>query len=601
MSAMQVHLLGKPCVIRDDGPAVPPRGRKAWALLAYLLLSEGSHTRQHLASLLFAEAEDPLGALRWNLAELRHLLGVGPEAAPGTTLVLPHGTLLDTEVVSSGDWSQALRMPGLGKELLEGMSFATSPPFEAWLAAERSRLAAAGEAVLSEAVLDHIAAGNFESAAELAARLLQLNPLDENHHALLIRSLAAGGRHEAARRQARACEDLFERELGIRPTAMLADALRARPVLTAPTSVSPVAAARVQLEAGEAAIRAGAVRAGLECLRRAVSESAECGDGRLLAEALVSLGGALIHAAQGRDQEGKAVLHEALNRARAADARPLLAQACRELAYVDVNLGRPQRAELWLQRAEDWAAGDASELASIYGNRGKSLSDRGHYEEGLSWLERSLELAGRAGDRAQVAWSLSLVGRGHLLRRELEAAEETITECISISRSLAWNAFLPWPELLLGELYLVQGRSGPALQAFEHALALGRQLEDVCWQTGGMRGLALVAAAGGREDAALGLLEEARARWASRPDTYVWVYAAVLDTQAGLLSGRGPAQALPVIDRLAELSARTGMDEFLVRAHLHRGRLGDSSALESARLLARSVDNPALMEALEGQ
>jgi hypothetical protein len=37
----------------------------------------------------------------------------------------------------------------------------------------------------------------------------------------------------------------------------------------------------------------------------------------------------------------------------------------------------------------------------------------------------------------------------------------------------------------------------------------------------------------------------------------------------------------------------------VVRAHVHRGRLGDSRSLASARLLAAEIDNPAL-DALVG-
>jgi len=123
----------------------------------------------------------------------------------------------------------------------------------------------------------------------------------------------------------------------------------------------------------------GAVAAGLECLRRAVSEAADCGDMPLLAQALVWLGGGLISAAQSRDQEAAAVLHEALNRARAVDARHRSPRPARSWLTSMSNLGRPQRAQLWLWRAEQWAGDDAAELASIQGNRGRSLADQGHH------------------------------------------------------------------------------------------------------------------------------------------------------------------------------------------------------------------------------
>ena len=76
--ATEVQLLGPPLVTRDGVVYAAPRGRKVWALLAYLALSEQAPTRQLLIDLLFPEAEDPADALRWNLSELRRLLG-GPD------------------------------------------------------------------------------------------------------------------------------------------------------------------------------------------------------------------------------------------------------------------------------------------------------------------------------------------------------------------------------------------------------------------------------------------------------------------------------------------------------------------------------------------
>jgi hypothetical protein len=69
-TALAIHLLGKPTVVRDGRLVLPPKGRKVWALLAYLVSSDRVTSRQQLARLLFDEADDPLGALRWNLAQL---------------------------------------------------------------------------------------------------------------------------------------------------------------------------------------------------------------------------------------------------------------------------------------------------------------------------------------------------------------------------------------------------------------------------------------------------------------------------------------------------------------------------------------------------
>ncbi|HXF71012.1 MAG TPA: SARP family transcriptional regulator, partial [Actinomycetota bacterium] len=94
--ALAIHLLGEPKVLADGVPRPPPRGRKVWGLLAYLLLSGRPAPREDLARLLFGEADDPLGALRWNLAELRRLLGL-PDGLQGSPieLALPAGTFVD--------------------------------------------------------------------------------------------------------------------------------------------------------------------------------------------------------------------------------------------------------------------------------------------------------------------------------------------------------------------------------------------------------------------------------------------------------------------------------------------------------------------------
>ena len=84
--AIAVHLLGPPLLIRDEVVYATPRGRKVWALLAYLALSHGSPSRQQLIDLLFTDAEDPAGTLRWNLSELRRLLG-GPDTVGSGNVV----------------------------------------------------------------------------------------------------------------------------------------------------------------------------------------------------------------------------------------------------------------------------------------------------------------------------------------------------------------------------------------------------------------------------------------------------------------------------------------------------------------------------------
>ena len=131
-AGLSIQLLGRPALEVDGADGYRFRSRKSWALLTYLILSERPQTRAQLASLLFAEAEDPLGALRWCLAEIRRGLGPGGvlDGDP-VEVALPVGTQVDVEVLVHGHWREAVELPGLGAELLEGLGVENAAPFEA--------------------------------------------------------------------------------------------------------------------------------------------------------------------------------------------------------------------------------------------------------------------------------------------------------------------------------------------------------------------------------------------------------------------------------------------------------------------------------------
>ena len=592
-----IRLVGPPAVERDGVALRPPRGRKAWAVLSYLVLADHPPSRRSLAAMLFSEADDPLGALRWTLAELRRALFQTLElGGDPVSLTLATDVILDVHLVTRecDDTSALLH---LGAELLEGMDLSASPQFESWLLVERHRLSAMIEARLREATVSLLATGQAEEALRYAVQAVARNPLEEGNHALLVRSLAMTGDHAAALRQVAVCEDILRRELGLVTSPSLREAATARtsPLLRA---LGGRAAAASQLEAGRAAIGAGAVDAGLQCLRRAVTEAAICRDVALQARALAALGSALVHAARGRDEEGSIALHEALQLAAAAGDRATAVAAQRELGFVEVQAGRRQTAEDWLAKAQSLAETD-EELAAILGARGMNASDGGDYPTALHDLSRSVELARRSADRRQEAWSLSILGRAHLLRGELSQAGAALHQSLRLVEDQRWLAFLPWPQTLQAELDLAAGDLEGADETLERAWALGCQLDDPCWEAMAARGLGLVSMRRGNREVAQDWLQEAAARSTRVSDRYQWVHAHVLDTMiTAALEREDETGATPFVHRLATLAARCDMRELVVRAHLHRSRLGDPSALVTARSLGADIDNPALADLL---
>lgn len=598
--SLVVRLLGK-CQIERDGLRVaPPRGRKSWALLAYLALSELPATRSRLASLLFADAHDPLAALRWSLAQLRRTLG-DPDALRGDPLVLElagEATVDVIELTRSDDRLGKGLSAVFEGELLEGLSFPSSPVFESWLELERRQLAAANQARLREAALGMLANGDASAATELASRLVKLDPLEQSSQELLIRCLARSGDQRAAEQQLMACERLFQRELGIEPPPELRTAADETDDPTA-GAVGDSGAALGQLEAGRAALDAGAVEPGMECLRLACAEASACGDASLRARCLAALGSALVHSVRGRDEEGAASLHEALALAESAGDRATAVTICREIGYIDVQAGRGQAGGRWLSRATKLAQGD-EERCAVLAVRGMALSDRAYYGAALELLGESVAVAKRCGRLRQAAWSVSLVGRLHLLRGDLIPAAAAVDESLELVARENWTAFQPWPEALRAELSLLAGSVDQARERADHSFRLACRLGDPCWEGMGARAIGLISASEGDAPKAREWLDEARSRVARASDPYQWVHAHALDSAAGLAIEADADDAGEIVDLLEAVAEPAAMRELVVRARVHRARLGDPNALEAARLLAAEIDNPALERLVEG-
>lgn len=65
---LSIHVLGSPRIERDGALVDAPRGHKPWGLLTYVIRNRVPSSRERLAGLLFPEADDPLGSLRWTLS-----------------------------------------------------------------------------------------------------------------------------------------------------------------------------------------------------------------------------------------------------------------------------------------------------------------------------------------------------------------------------------------------------------------------------------------------------------------------------------------------------------------------------------------------------
>jgi DNA-binding SARP family transcriptional activator len=592
-AALTVRLLGRPCLTGTGAEPYRMRSRKSWALLAYLLLTERPTGRGRLAELLFAEADDPLRALRWSLAEIRRAMGAhGSIEGDPVVLTVGDDVQVDALVLLHGAWAEAMEVAGLGGELLDGPVVRGDSAFESWLLSERRRLASAAEAVLHEAALGLLARGELDRARGFAVRAAAMSPLDENHQALVIRLYRLTGDDLAAEHQYEAFARLLDDELGVRPGPAVEAARHERPRTV--VGVATDSAVEAVVEAGAAAIAAGAIDPGIASLRSAVPLSDVTGVTRLRVRSRLALAEALIHAVRGQDEEGQAHLHEADRLALQDGDLVVVAQARAELGYVDFLRARYDRAERWLTDAVDLAQASPPVLAKASSYLGSVHSDRGSYPQAVDALDRAVRVAREAGDPRREAYALSMRGRVDLLCGRLDDAAARLAESVALAERGHWLSFLPWPEALQGELHLARRQPEAAALVLERAFARACQLGDPCWEGMAARGLALVAESTGRTDRAFDTLLDARARSNRVTDPYVWLDVHILDALCTLGRRHSHPQTAHWVVAMRELAARTGMRELTVRALVHSAALGDAGDAAAAKLLAADVDNEVL-------
>jgi hypothetical protein len=313
----------------------------------------------------------------------------------------------------------------------------------------------------------------------------------------------------------------------------------------------------------------------------------------LLARALAALGAALVHSVRGGDQEGAAVLHEALALAEACEDRDAQCKVCRELGCVATQAGHGVSAGKWLARAGALAQ-DERERAAVLSVRGKALSDRAHYGAATRLLGESIAAARQAGDVRQTAWSLALLGRTLILRGRWPDATDLLDESLELIDKAGWVAVQPFPEAMRAEVALHEDDDARAIALLDHAFALGCRIGDPCWEALASRARGLVHEAAGERTAALACLREAPVRAARVTDPYVWMHAYCLDALAALAIADAAPDAEDAVAALERIAARGDMRELVVRGALHRARLGDPSGLPSARLLGEAIENPLL-------
>lgn len=209
---VELYLLGRP-LLKCSGAEVELKSRKTVAALAVLASEEGAYTRQRLATLLWGSSSQS----RAN-ANLRHALhqirGLVPEL-----LDLDHTSVSLNDGVWT-DLAQADRLELHRGPFCDGLELKDCPDFDTWLTGQRTRWREQAVAGWLQRAEDQMRAEHDSEALRSARQALNLDPLSERAHALIIKILRRRGDLAAARRQWDTCLQASLRELGSVPSSL---------------------------------------------------------------------------------------------------------------------------------------------------------------------------------------------------------------------------------------------------------------------------------------------------------------------------------------------------------------------------------------------
>jgi DNA-binding SARP family transcriptional activator/predicted ATPase len=262
MGRLILRLLGTP----EVSHAVQPltfQTRKVLALLAYLAVEKGVHSRDKIAAFLWPESDEERSkaSLRRALAYLRGSLdGASHERSGHMPLQPPHVLIehytlsfnsasdfeIDTQTLhtaftlaqgrSSGDLRTHLAHMQMAAScyrgnFLDGLSLPDAPDFEDWLLLERESWRRQANSVFDRLSQWQTEGGELENALDTTNRWVEQDLLNETAHARLMQLYYALGNRAAALQAFERCRAVLERELSAQPSSeimVLAERMRSQ-------------------------------------------------------------------------------------------------------------------------------------------------------------------------------------------------------------------------------------------------------------------------------------------------------------------------------------------------------------------------------------
>ncbi|MBN2050538.1 MAG: hypothetical protein JW760_08855 [Spirochaetales bacterium] len=224
MDSVSLQFFGPP-VIFVRGIQVPIKRNKTLALIAYLAVRGSPVSRDRMTDMLWPglEVKKARANLRTVLSESKHLLPEGVISTEGHSLKIITGPSVTCDVREfmhlAGSDEGPEQIDKLSKslvvyrgEFLQGLSLPECPDFDDWMFDTGQRLLVSYSRALEVLMTSAREQGNADKAVDYARKILDLDPLREDAHRVIMELSASRGDSTSAIRQFEILKRTLERE-----------------------------------------------------------------------------------------------------------------------------------------------------------------------------------------------------------------------------------------------------------------------------------------------------------------------------------------------------------------------------------------------------
>ncbi len=210
------------------GEFLPQLRMKSQALISYVALSaNGAVRKNHIASLLWGSAKDPMANFRQAIKEIKT-----KEDEAGIKIIHMEGTQVSIDFnqvwVDARVATQCSKKysPALAEQLVQSEPRSLmldcdidEEAFSDWLNTERARREEELGRCLGQLLQEvSLKPDNLKMVQNVTSAIFGVDPTNESAHQALIRSFIDNGDKASAKRQYEICRNLLDKELGVTPS-----------------------------------------------------------------------------------------------------------------------------------------------------------------------------------------------------------------------------------------------------------------------------------------------------------------------------------------------------------------------------------------------